>query len=340
MSAQQIRLKPLLVKDPELKRQIREKLKELKPAEAREEQYCDYSYRFENGEEKIVVKQYTNGKLQFQGIGGSLYKNILDAVISLYNSKYPNAKLSTDDYIRNESEEGLNSGKESFEKPKREIPLPHIGTDESGKGDYFGPMVVVGVWLDEFAAARLEAIGVRDSKLLTDKRCQELAAEIRSVCNGKFIEIEIPPERYNELYDQFKKEGKNLNHLLAWGHARAIESLLEKNPCFYAVADQFGNERFILSKLMEKGKKLQLIQTPRAERYIAVAAASILARDRFLSRMEKLSQEYGMLLPKGASDRVIQPALAIIKKRGVDELKKVAKLHHKTTQEILRKTQT
>ena len=337
---QAIKVKPFLVKDPELKSQIREKLRELKPTEAREEQCCDYSYRFIDGEERITVKQYTNGKLQFQGIGGDLYKNILDAVITLYNSKYPDARLSVDDCIKYESEEDPNWRKESFGKPSGEIPFPHIGTDESGKGDYFGPMVVAGVWLDESATARLEATGVKDSKLLSDNRCQDLAAEIRIVCNGKSVEVEMPPERYNELYDQFKKEGKNLNHLLAWGHARAIESLLEKNPCSYAVADQFGNERFILSKLMEKGKKLQLIQTPRAERYTAVAAASILARDRFLSRMEKLSHEYGILLPKGASDRVIQPALDIIKNRGIDELKRVAKLHHKTTQKILKKTHT
>jgi ribonuclease HIII len=329
---QEIKLKPLLLKDPELKRQIREKLKEFKPKGTREEQYCDYSYRFEDGEERITVKQYTNGKLQFQGVGGDLYKNILDAVITLYNSKHPNPKLSVEDYIKSEPEENLISN-----KLHEEIPFPHIGTDESGKGDYFGPMVVAGVWLDESAAARLQATGIKDSKLLSDNRCQDLAAEIRIVCNGKSVEVEIPPQRYNDLYDQFKKEGKNLNHLLAWGHARAIESLLEKNPCSYAVADQFGNERFILSKLMEKGKKLQLIQTPRAERYTAVAAASILARDRFLSRMEKLSREYGVFLPKGASDLVIQPALDIVKKRGVNELKKIAKLHHKTTQKILRK---
>ena len=336
---QEIKLKPLLVKDPELRRQIRERLKELKPTDSREEQYCDYSYRFEDGEERITVKQYTNGKLQFQGVGGDLYKNILNAVITLYNSKHPDTKLSVDDYVKYEPEETEASQKRFSGKTDREIPLPHIGTDESGKGDYFGPMVVAGVWLDESAAARLEAAGVKDSKLLSDNRCQDLAAEIRIVSSGKFIEVEMPPDRYNELYDQFKKEGKNLNHLLAWGHARAIESLLEKNPCSYAVADQFGNERFILSKLMEKGKKLQLIQTPKAERYTAVAAASILARDRFLSRMEKLSQEYGILLPKGASDRVIQPALDIIKKRGIDELKKIAKLHHKTTQKILKKIQ-
>ncbi|HUL36920.1 MAG TPA: ribonuclease HIII, partial [Thermodesulfobacteriota bacterium] len=312
-------------------------------AEAREEQYCDYSYRFEDGEERIIVKQYANGKLQFQGIGGNLYRSILDGVITLYNLKHPDTKLSVGGCTKDEHEEGHNSGEASLEKPqmpRTEIPLPHIGTDESGKGDYFGPMVVAGVWIDESAAAEVEAIGVKDSKLLSDNRCQNLASEIKIVCHGKFVEVEIPPERYNDLYDQFRKERKNLNHLLAWGHARAMESLLEKNPCSYAVADQFGNERFILSKLMEKGKKLQLIQTPKAERYTAVAAASILARDRFLWRMERMSHEYGISLPKGASDRVIQPALDVIKKRGIDELRKVAKLHHKTTQKILRKIQT
>jgi len=336
MSVQQIKLRPLLVKDPELKHRIKEKLKELKPTEAREEQYCEYSYRFEDEEEKVVVRQYTNGKLQFQGVAGNLYKKILNTVIPLYNSKYPNAMLSVNDPIEREPEEDFRSREASLEKPQREIPWPHIGIDESGKGDYFGPMVVAGVWLDESVEARLEAIGVKDSKLLSDKRSRELAAEIRVLCNGKFIEVEIPPERYNELYDQFKKEGKNLNHLLAWGHARALESLLEKCTCSYAIADQFGNERFILSKLMEKGREVELIQTPKAERYTSVAAASILARDRFLWRLEKLSQEYGTLLPKGASDRVIQPALEIIKKRGINELKKVAKLHHKTTQKILK----
>jgi len=326
---------PFLIKDAELKHRIREKLDGLKPVETRKEQYCDYSYRFEDGEEKIVIKQYTNGKLQLQGIGGELYKTILDIVITLYNLKYPNAGLSLDDYIRYEAEETSTSKKGSLEAPRASIPLPHIGTDESGKGDYFGPMVIAGIWLDEPAKAKLEAMGIKDSKLLSDKRCRELAARIRTTCNGKFVEVEITPERYNELYEQFKKEGKNLNHLLAWGHARAIESLLEKNPCSYAVADQFGDEKLILSKLMEKSKRLELIQTPKGERYIAVAAASILARDRFLSRMDKLSQEYAIALPKGASDAVIQPARQIIEKKGSAELKKVAKLHHKTTERII-----
>jgi ribonuclease HIII len=325
-----------LIKDAELRHRIREKLDGLKPVETRKEQYCDYSYRFEDGKEKITIKQYTNGKLHLQGSGGELYKNILDIVITLYNLKYPNAQLSLDDYIRREVEESSMSKKGPLEASHQvNIPFPHIGTDESGKGDYFGPMVIAGIWVDEPTKAKLEAMGIKDSKLLSDNRCRELAARIRTICNGKFVEVELPPERYNELYEEFKKEGKNLNHLLAWGHARAIESLLEKNPCSHAVADQFGDEKLIISKLMEKSRRLELIQTPKGERYIAVAAASILARDRFLSRMDKLGQEYSITLPKGASNAVIHPARQIIEKRGSAELKKVAKLHHKTTQRII-----
>ena len=85
---------------------------------------------------------------------------------------------------------------------------------------------------------------------------------------------------------------KNLNTLLAWGHAKAIEELLSKVECNTAIADQFADERFILSKLQEKGKKLNLIQMHKAEENIAVAAASILARARFLQKLSKLSSEY------------------------------------------------
>lgn len=326
-----------LIKDAELKIQIRERLNNLRP-EIRREQHCEYSYRFEDGKENLVIKQYTNRKLQLQGAAGDLYKKILDIIIPLYNLKNPKAQISIEDYLKYETKEDTSIKREPLKTSKADVPLPHIGTDESGKGDYFGPMVIAGIWLDGSTKAKLEAIGIKDSKLLSDKRCRELATKIRETCNGKFEEVEILPERYNDLYSQFKKEGKNLNHLLAWGHARAIESLLERHFCSHAIADQFGDEKYILSKLMEKGKKLGLIQTPKGERYIAVAAASILARDRFLSRMEKLTKEYGVSLPKGTSDLVVQAANLIIEKRGTEELKKVVKLHHKTTQKILEKT--
>lgn len=219
----------------------------------------------------------------------------------------------------------------------REIPLPHIGTDESGKGDYFGPLVVAAVFFDSVTGPKIEGAGVKDSKLLSDRRCRELAARIREICRGKYEEVEITPKRYNELYESFRREGKNLNHLLAWGHARAIESLLERFPCTHAVADQFGDEHYILSRLMEKGKHLELIQVPKGERYLAVAAASILARDRFIARMERFSREYGFELPKGASETVVIAGRRVVKEKGEEELRNIAKLHHRTTHKIIEK---
>lgn len=322
------------IRDSDLRTQIRQEFDRMNPADSREEQYCDYSYSFEDGKQKLVVKQYTSGKLQLQGMAGDLYKRALDVILPLYNLKYPQAKLAVSDYLQVASYARTGS-KPKLESEIEEIPLPYIGTDESGKGDYFGPMVIAGVWLDEPTLHKLELMGVKDSKMLSDKRCRALAKEIRTVCNDKYQEVEISPERYNELYEQFRVEKKNLNHLLAWGHARAIESILERHNCGHAVADQFGNEEYIASRLMQRGKNLKLIQIPKGERYIAVAAASILARDYFLRRLEQISQQVGIVLPKGASDVVIDAAKTIVKRTNAEELKKVAKLHFRTTKLIL-----
>lgn len=217
-----------------------------------------------------------------------------------------------------------------------DIELPVIGTDESGKGDYFGPLVAAGVYVDEPCAKQLIACGVTDSKNLTDQRNSELAQRVSAMCRGRFAIIEISPERYNDLYEQFRKEKKNLNTLLAWGHAKAMEEILSRVDCNHAIADQFADESFILSKLQEKGKKLQLTQMPKAEQNIAVAAASVLARARFLEKLAKLSSEYQIELPKGASRTVIEIAKKFVDMHGRDSLRKVAKLHFKTTREVLR----
>ncbi len=218
----------------------------------------------------------------------------------------------------------------------QELGFPIIGTDESGKGDYFGPLVSAGVYVDEQTAKDLVVCGVRDSKNLSDMENLRLAQEIAKICKCRFAIIEISPERYNLLYEQFKKEKKNLNTLLAWGHAKAIEEILSKVDCEVAIADQFADERFILGKLQEKGKKLRLIQMHKAEQNIAVAAASILARARFLKKLSKLSNEYKIDLSKGASQTVIENAKKIVDVHGKYSLRKVAKLHFKTTNEVFR----
>jgi ribonuclease HIII len=326
------------IQDPSLRTMIREALERLQPTEQRQEPHCEYSFKFSHEGELLVVKQYHKGTLQIQGNAGDLYKTVLDRIIPVYNLHYPDARLSIEELLKTEKSTRVGSQSRLPLPPLiQDIPLPHIGTDESGKGDYFGPMVVAGLLIDVQSKPRLERLGVKDSKLLPDMRCHELAAKIREICPGKYEEIEISPERYNELYENFRQEGKTLNHLLAWGHARAIESLLKRHPCTCAVADQFGDEYYIRSRLMEKGKQIQLIQMPKGERDIAVAAASVLARDKFLRRLEKLSEEYKMELPKGSSKAVISVAKKIVEIKGPQELPKVAKIHHQTTSKILKK---
>jgi len=215
-----------------------------------------------------------------------------------------------------------------------ELGFPIIGTDESGKGDYFGPLVSAGVCVDERSAKALIACGVKDSKKFSDSKNLELAKEIAKICRGRFAIIEISPEKYNDLYEQFKKERKNLNTLLAWGHAKAIEEILAKVTCEVAIADQFADESFILGKLQEKGRGIRLIQMHKAEQNIAVAAASVLARARFLVKLSNLSEEYSIDLPKGASQAVVQNAKRFVDVHGREKLRKVAKLHFKITTKV------
>ncbi len=204
-----------------------------------------------------------------------------------------------------------------------------IGIDESGKGDYFGPLVIAAVHVTPELEPDLRLMNVRDSKRISDGRILEMAPDIKLVCRHSIVAI--GPERYNELY----KKIKNLNRLLAWGHARALENLLEQVNCDLAIADQFGDERFVLNALQEKGKRIRLIQRTKAESDLAVAAASILARAEFLLRLKRLSDDIGLALPKGASPQVELAGRMIVKKHGQERLATVAKLHFKTTQAVL-----
>lgn len=211
-----------------------------------------------------------------------------------------------------------------------QITIERIGIDESGKGDYFGPLVIAAVFVDATTQRELKLMEVRDSKKIADGRILELAPDIKTICPHSVIAI--GPQKYNELYARIR----NLNRLLAWGHAKALETLLDRGvTCERAISDQFGDERLILNALQEKGRKIVLEQRPKAESDLAVAAASILARAEFLIRLKRLSSEVGTTLPKGASPAVELAAKMVIKKHGRDRLGSVAKLHFKTTKAVL-----
>lgn len=204
----------------------------------------------------------------------------------------------------------------------------YIGTDESGKGDFFGPLVVAGVQVDSTNKQKFIELGIKDSKKLDDKKILILANQIKA--NSVHSVVVMTPVKYNELYEKFK----NLNKLLAWGHARAIENILEKSPCNYALADKFGDESLIKNALMQKGKNIVLNQMVRAEADIAVAAASVLARAEFVKRMQELENKYELTLSKGASNKVVEQAKDFVRLYSFSRLNEVAKMHFKTVNEL------
>jgi ribonuclease HIII len=210
---------------------------------------------------------------------------------------------------------------------------PHMGVDESGKGDFFGPLVIAAAYVDEQLAPAFQKLKVRDSKLLSnDTTACAMAAELRRLLGRRCAVISIGPRAYNRLYTSMK----SVNRILAWGHARAIENLLESVPdCPRAVADQFGPEQQIQRALLQKGRKIELEQRPRAESDPAVAAASILARAGFLEALHRLGETSGLDLPKGASPAVRAAAEKLIRSKGPAFLLETAKCHFKTADQVL-----
>ena len=209
---------------------------------------------------------------------------------------------------------------------------PHVGIDESGKGDFFGPLVIAGAYVNPAIARHYMESGIQDSKRISsDRRIRELAQMIRRTPGAVTDVVCIGPERYNEIYAKFG----NLNRLLAWGHARVIENLLALQPdCPRALSDQFANPKLIQRALLERGKAITLEQRTKAESDPAVAAASILAREAFINWMQKQSETLKRELPRGASAAVKNTASALVAAHGAGILLSIAKTHFKTATEV------
>jgi len=215
-----------------------------------------------------------------------------------------------------------------------------IGSDESGKGDYFGPLVAAGFLVDKDIENEILKLGVRDSKMLSDTRIADITGVLYSDFKKRIAVCELPPEKYNEIYDKLRIQGKGLNTVLAWCHARVIQDLAEKFDVEGAVADQFGDESYIESEIrrnpkMKDARGIRLIQRPKAEQNVAVAAASILARDRFARRIKEMSQKYRLAILKGAGPEVNQIARKILQEHGEAELRQLVKWHFRNTKEVI-----
>jgi ribonuclease HIII len=211
--------------------------------------------------------------------------------------------------------------------------LARLGVDESGKGDFFGPLCVAGVYANERVIKEWKEAGIRDSKCISsDKRIKDLAKLILETSGCVSSVVPIGNEAYNRLYAKMR----SVNAILAWGHARVIENLMGQRhrmnpPPMRAISDQFASSKETVAKaLMGLGRGIELVQRHKAEEDIVVAAASILARNEFVTRLEGLEKEYGVALPKGASAAVDVAATEFVEQHGVEGLRRVAKMHFRT----------
>ena len=204
-----------------------------------------------------------------------------------------------------------------------------MGIDESGKGDFFGPLCISGVSATSQKDLEfLYSLNLKDSKLMRDSQIKIIAKEIQKIPHYTIVFF---PEKYNELYDKFQ----NLNSLLAWSHATVIENLSLKTPLVHlAISDQFAKKEILEEALKRKHLNICLSQKYKAESDVVVAAASILARNSFIMGISKLESAYNVKLPKGAGILTKKAGLSIYKNYGIRVLEKLSKKHFKTFKEI------
>lgn len=266
--------------------------------------------RFAAANDKVNVVFYESGKLVVQGKGTQEFVEFV-----LEPEILKEARL----------------GYEAVLNP--DLLLPRLGVDESGKGDFFGPLCVAGAYINESVVKAWQDAGIRDSKnISSDKKIADLAKLIRQTPGCVTTVVPIGNEAYNRLYSKMG----SVNTLLAWGHARVIENLMGQKhrmdpPPVRAISDQFASEKSVVAKaLMSLGREIELVQRHKAEEDLAVAAASILARDEFVMRLGRLEKQYELKLPKGASAAVDEAAKEFVARQGADKLPLVAKMHFRT----------
>jgi ribonuclease HIII len=266
--------------------------------------------RYAGEKEKTNVVFYESGKLVVQGKGTSDFVEFVLEPEILQEARVGYEEVLNPDLL-----------------------LPRFGVDESGKGDFFGPLCVAGAYVNEPVVKAWKDKGVRDSKKIgSDRRIRELAELIRDTPGCVTTVVPIGNAAYNRLY----RSMRSVNAMLAWGHARVIENLmLQKHrmnpPPVRAISDQFASDKETVAKaLMSLGRQVELLQRHRAEEDVAVAAASILARNEFVTRLDAMEKKYEMKFPKGASSEVDAAAKEFIAKHGAEKLQEVGKMHFRT----------
>ena len=310
-----------------------------------------YTYELTEDQQELLLGLMVNGNFRRREVPYSLYSIEGDRFnATLYaKEKHGRRKLcvqgaGAEDFVLFQLEPiVLGAASLGYEKELNpELFSAHAGSDESGKGDYFGPLVVCCAYTDEALSEKMQELGVKDCKQMTDKAVLTAGARLRALLGpSRYAVVKFGPAAYNRLYAKMR----NINRMLAWAHGTAIEELLEKRQsCPRVVVDQFApTEATILRALKTRGKAVKVEQRHKAESDIAVAAASVIAREIFLRDIAKMSEEvFGPPaedrpnVPAGSSDpRVRELAEEMVRKNGPVWLMNHAKAHFQTTDKVL-----
>lgn len=282
----------------------------------------DYAI-FQANEADTVVTLYQSGKVVFQGISADIDAAIWKQVERQTN---PNGDIKEKNSDKKEKKE-----KKEVKVDPQIYYSSSIGSDEVGTGDFFGPIVVTAAYVAKENISFLEKLGVKDSKKLTDDKILEIVPQILKKIS--YESIILSNKEYNEKYNT----NFNMNKIKAIMHNKVLSKLLEKQKnADYIIVDEFANQYVYYNYL--KGcpnivKNITFL-TKGETKSPAVAAASLISRYIFLKEFDKLGDNVGMFLPKGAGPKVDEIGVKIVQQYGLDKLKEIAKLNFKNNDKI------
>src|SRR5699024_5790049 len=266
-----------------------------------------------------VITAYKSGKVLFQGANPEAEMN-----------KWSSNKLPFKPDAKKASRAKPHS---PYDPPASLFNSSHIGSDESGTGDYFGPITTCAVYVKKEQIALLKDMGIQDSKAITDKTIHKLSRQL--------VELDIPYSLMvlnNEKYNDLQRKGWSQGKMKAMLHQAVIGRLLEKiRDAHYEgiLIDQFCVPSVYKKHIASGGMSLAdktYFMTKAEHHSIAVAAGSVIARASFVKEMDRLSMKAGMDLMKGASQKVDKIAAEIVRSKGEAALEKIAKVHFANTE--------
>ena len=277
---------------------------------------------FQADEEDTVVTLYESGKVVFQGSDADLASDFWITTERINSGKVD---------VKNSASNKSDKLDKTIKVDPKIYNSSSIGSDEVGTGDYFGPIVVTAAYVSKDNIPYLEELGVKDSKQMSDDKILEVVPKI--IKKIPYESMILTNTEYNQKYSK----DLNLNKIKAIMHNNVLYKLREKTQSYdYIIVDEFAKDFIYYNYLRNSVNVVKNITflTKGESKSLAVAAASLISRYIFIKEFNKLSDELGIILPKGASEIVDEVAFNIAKDKGIDYLNSIAKMNFKNTLKV------